>query len=142
MRPCLDCEANPFRLNYGQLGAWYLAAVTRIVAKLGCYPTLYGSKDYLQNFAVFAPHVFGRCPLWLAAYIPRPVIPAPWHAWQAWQWTSSWRDRGIPGGVDDSLVSDLAAFRIPGRVQQARVRHAAKSLTPAPWSLKPLPVGP
>lgn len=139
LRPCLDCEDNTHRLNPAQLAAWYLGAVTRIVAKLGTYPTIYGSPSYLGAFTPYHPSVFGRCPLWVADYgVPRPAVPPAWTSWQAWQWTDTLKDPAVPGGaVDDSYVAEVAALRIPGPVVKVKTKRAASKVVTQPWQLVP-----
>jgi lysozyme len=120
LRPCLDCEANPLRLNDGQLAAWYLGAVLHLKARLGVWPVIYGSPSYLQAFALYHPAVFGACPLWVANYgVERPHVPAPWSHWAAWQWTETFRDPAA-GVVDDSYVADLAALTVPRSLKALR----------------------
>jgi lysozyme len=115
LRPCMDCEAET-SLNNAQLGAWYYAFGLRVLQVTGYRPTVYGSPSYLSRFTTQGDQVaafFARCPLWVADYgVSRPSIPAPWSAWQAWQWTESFKDPAI-GRVDDSFVADLTALRIP-----------------------------
>lgn len=114
LRPCLDCEANPLHLNPQQLAAWYLAAVLRVKKRVGYYPTIYGSPFYLSAFAIYAPDVFAKCPLWLASYgVAHATPPAPWIHWCAWQYTDKFKDPAV-GRVDDTFVADLAALTIPG----------------------------
>lgn len=123
-RPVLDCEANPLRLNSHQLAVWHLAAVLRVKHRTGYWPTIYGPPDYLQSWATIHPEVFGRCPLWVANYgVAHPRVPAPWHSWAAWQWTSGWHDPALPRDrrVDDSYVADLAALIIPRTAAAARI---------------------
>lgn len=113
LRPCLDCETNPLRLNAPQLAAWYLGFVVRVHERAGYWPTLYGPPSYLSSFATYHPEVFGRCPLWLADWQTQPPQPPPpWTHWAAWQWTDTFKDPAV-GTVDDSLVADLATLRIP-----------------------------
>ena len=113
LRACVDCEANPLRLNGAQLAAWYLGFVLRVRTRAGYWPTVYGSPSYLHSFSTYHPDVFGRCPLWVANYgVEAPAVPAPWSHWTAWQWTESFKDPAV-GVVDDSFVADLGALRIP-----------------------------
>lgn len=143
LRPCLDCEwpDSPLNGNRPQLAAWYLAAVTRVVARTGIYPVLYGSFFYLQGFAALHGEVFGRCPLWIADYTTAktPGVPAPWHSWAAWQWTQANRDPAITGLTDDSLVADLDALLVPNRTVARTVsrRRARKASPPPDWVPKP-----
>lgn len=114
LRPCLDCEANPLKLNEQQLAAWYLAAVLRIQKRLGYWPVIYGSPSYLTSFAIYHPEVFAKCPLWLADYgVAQATPPAPWIHWCSWQYTDAFKDPAA-GRVDDSFVADLGAMLIPG----------------------------
>lgn len=113
LRPCLDCEANPLRLNSAQLAAWYLGAVLRVRKRTGLWPVIYGPPSYLAAFATYHPGLFGLCPLWVADWgVRAPTVPAPWSHWDAWQWTDAYRDPAA-GRVDDSFAAGLAALKIP-----------------------------
>lgn len=135
LRPCVDCEwpNSPLNNNPAALATWYLAFVARVLAKTGVYPTMYGSSYYLAQFAPYHPEVFGKCPLWVASYgVPQPAIPAPWHSWQAWQWTEAWKDPAISGSVDDSFVSELSALMVPKLTVRRAVKKRAKKAAPKP----------
>ena len=112
LRPCLDAEANPLRLNDGQLAAWYLGFVSYIHLHTGQLPVIYGSPSYLRGWSLYHPEVFGACPLWIANYgVKVPTVPPPWSHWTAWQWTQTFEDPAV-GRVDDSYVADLKALTI------------------------------
>lgn len=136
LRPCLDCEA-PSSLTPPQLAAWYLAAVVRVLARTGLYPTIYGSPYYLAGFAQYHPEVFGRCPLLVADYgVTAPKVPPPWTGWAAWQWTDANRDPAVTTLTDDSFVADLGALTIPRpTVRRLVTKHKAQKAYPHPDSM-------
>lgn len=131
LRPCLDCEAEPVDGMLGrELADWYADAVRRLWRRLGYAPTIYGSPFYLERFAPHHPDLFGACPLWVAHYgVASPTIPRPWHSFAAWQHTSGWHDPALPRDrrVDDSLVADLAALRIPRRARRLVVLSGGRA---------------
>jgi len=50
-------------------------------------------------------------PLWVAAYIPKPLVPDAWKNWTFWQYTDAAKVPGIAGGVDgDYFNGDKAAL--------------------------------
>lgn len=114
LRPCVDCESNPLGLNHAQLAAWYLGFVIRCHRRTGYWPTIYGSRDYLQYFALYHPEAFGSCPLWIADWgVTVPSVPAPWSHWAAWQWTDNYPDGAAHGKTDSSFLADAKAITVP-----------------------------
>lgn len=118
LRPALDLEDDPEHV--GRYRAWYVAAIARARRRLGYFPTVYGSTDYLESLAL--PEWASQCPLWLASYgTAHPSVPAPWTHWSAWQYTDKAHDPACKSEyVDESRVSDVRALLVPTRLQLVR----------------------
>lgn len=68
-------------------------------------PWIYAGPGFLAALGASAAVLaeLAEFPLWLADYRTLPVVPAPWGAWTAWQWSST----TVVGGRD----VDLSWFR-------------------------------
>jgi len=85
----------------------YLAEYTRLN---GSKPVLY-SYPYFLN-AINPPADFAQYPLWIASYVPTPVIPKPFTDWVMWQNTGG--GGHLPNGapVDTDLCRDLSLWGV------------------------------
>lgn len=85
LRPVVDVESGG---NEAATTAEWGEAVVDFVAEVetqtGHSPTIYTSRGEWRLTALTS---LGRCPLWLACYGDVATAPAPWHAYDAWQWT-------------------------------------------------------
>jgi lysozyme len=82
---CLDFEPNPngttMTLNQAR------KFVSLIRERLGRYPVLYGGYWLKEKLNGKADHLLSKCPLWLAQYGPKPMLPAGWKKYTLWQST-------------------------------------------------------
>ena len=63
------------------------AFVTVIHDRIGKWPVLYAGHDLKEQLAGRPDAILSNCPLWIAQYGPKPVLPAGFAAWKLWQWT-------------------------------------------------------
>ena len=82
--------------------------VAECEAQTGHTPTIYTSRGEWRLTALTA---LGRCPLWLACYGDVAVAPAPWHSYDAWQYTGTGTIAGV-GPYDLSRATDEGYARL------------------------------
>ncbi len=108
--PVLDIEAygTAGRLDPRQMLEWARGFVEEIHSRVGRRPIIYTGVFWRESMAN-PPDDLG-CPLWLAAYVPKPkeFIPKAWASkgFAMWQHTETGRTRGVPG--------DACLDRLPG----------------------------
>jgi lysozyme len=82
---CLDFEPNPngttMTLNQAR------KFVSLIRERLGRYPVLYGGYWLKEKLNGKPDDLLSKCPLWLAQYGPKPVLPSGWKKYTLWQYT-------------------------------------------------------
>jgi GH25 family lysozyme M1 (1,4-beta-N-acetylmuramidase) len=81
----LDFEPNPhgptMTLNQGR------EFVTLFEHLTGRYPVLYGGHWLKESLSGKKDDLLAKCPLWLAQYGPKAVLPPGWKAYTLWQYT-------------------------------------------------------
>jgi len=90
---CLDFEPNPVgpAMSLDQARDF----VELFEQRTGRYPVLYGGRWLKDSLAGKADDTLSKCPLWIAQYGPKVVLPPGWNSYVLWQYTES--ERGIPG---------------------------------------------
>jgi lysozyme len=82
---CLDFEPNPngttMTLNQAR------EFVSLFQHRTGRYPVLYGGILLKENLNGKPDELLSKCPLWLAQYGPKPVLPPGWKKHTLWQYT-------------------------------------------------------
>ncbi|UPA54489.1 glycoside hydrolase family 25 protein [Wolbachia pipientis] len=58
--------------------------VEEILKVTGRYPLIYGSKCFLERIST---PILTKCPLWIARWGEKPVLPKGWNDWILWQYT-------------------------------------------------------
>ena len=82
--------------------------VAEVETQTGHSPTIYTSRGEWRLTALTS---LGRCPLWLACYGDVATAPAPWHSYDAWQWTGEGKI-AKRGPYDLSRASDEGYARL------------------------------
>ncbi len=114
----LDLEGNPAGPSMTQEEA--RAFVTTIFDTIGKFPVLYSGHFLKEMLNGHPDPVLAKCPLWLAQYGPKAVLPPGWTAFSLWQFT----DGTIP---TPSSVNGI------GHCDQDRFNGTADQL-PAFWA--------
>ena len=112
LRPVVDVES--MGNEAASTPEWSEAVVdfvTEVEAQTGHTPVIYTSRGEWRLTALTA---LGRCPLWLACYGGVATAPAPWHAYDAWQYTGTGTIAGV-GPYDLSRASDEGYARLLAR---------------------------
>jgi lysozyme len=82
---CLDFEENPtgasMTLNQAR------EFVSLFQNKTGRYPVLYGGAWLKEQLNGKGDDLLARCPLWIAQYASKPVLPPGWEKYVLWQYT-------------------------------------------------------
>ena len=116
----LDIEYDPYvstdhtnecyGLNPAQMTAWLTAFVAAARSLTGQYPVIYTTADWWGT-CTGRSAAFGADPMWVAAYgVASPPVPAGWHGWTFWQYTSG----GTVPGVATPGTTDLDSFSPAG----------------------------
>jgi GH25 family lysozyme M1 (1,4-beta-N-acetylmuramidase) len=116
----LDIEYDPYvstdhtnecyGLSKAQMTAWLSAFVVEARKLIGQYPLIYTTANWWDTCT--GSTAFGNYPMWVAAYgYTSPPMPAGWHAYTFWQYTSS----GSVPGVNSAGTTDIDHFS-PGAV--------------------------
>jgi GH25 family lysozyme M1 (1,4-beta-N-acetylmuramidase) len=79
--------------------AWVQAFAAAVKARVG-RPIIIYTGYYFWRDSVGDPHENLDAPLWIAAYIPTPLIPVAWPTWTFWQHADNGTIPGISGRVD------------------------------------------
>ena len=112
----LDIEYDPYvstdhtnecyGLTAGQMTAWLSAFASAARSLTGQYPVIYTTADWWDT-CTGRSAALGADPMWVAAYgFASPPVPAGWHAWTFWQYTSG----GTVPGVATPGTTDLDSF--------------------------------
>ncbi len=89
--------------------AWVQAFMGEVKALTG-RPGLIYTGYYFWRDNVGNPGDNLGCPLWIAAYISHPLVPAPaWGGWTFWQYNDNGQLPGISGNVDVDYFSGSVA---------------------------------
>ena len=116
----LDIEYDPYvstdhtnacyGLGKAQMTTWLAAFVAEARTLTGQYPLIYTTANWWD--ACTGSTAFGNDPMWVAAYgYTSPPLPAGWHSYTFWQYTSS----GTVPGVNSAGTTDIDHFN-PGVV--------------------------
>lgn len=97
--PALDIETNAAKLSPQKCQQWIIAFFDEL-RRLGVNDYVLYSYAPFLNSNLPANHPFGNIKLWLAAYIPKPIIPKGWAKYWLWQYSSNGSVSGIKGNVD------------------------------------------
>ena len=103
----LDIEYDPYGaecygLSHARMVSWVSAFTAEVRRLTGQRPIIYSTADW-WNTCTGGSTAFGSDPLWVAAYGSEdPPMPAGWHNWTFWQYTSRGSVPGITGNVDVS----------------------------------------
>jgi GH25 family lysozyme M1 (1,4-beta-N-acetylmuramidase) len=112
----LDIEYDPYvqadhtnecyGLTPAQMTAWLSAFASTARSLTGQYPVIYTTADWWDT-CTGRSAALGADPMWVAAYgFASPPVPAGWHAWTFWQYTSG----GTVPGVATPGTTDLDSF--------------------------------
>jgi GH25 family lysozyme M1 (1,4-beta-N-acetylmuramidase) len=112
----LDIEYDPYvstdhtnecyGLTPARMTAWLTAFVATARSLTGQYPVIYSTADWWDT-CTGRSAAFGADPMWVAAYgFASPPVPAGWHGWTFWQYTSG----GTVPGVATPGTTDLDSF--------------------------------
>jgi lysozyme len=82
---CLDFETNPSGPTMTLHQACEFVALFQHLS--GRYPVLYGRYWLKASLNNKPDDVLAKCPLWLAQYGPRAVLPVGWKEYALWQFT-------------------------------------------------------
>ena len=105
----LDLE-DADKLGPAAVWAWVQAFCADVKALTGKDVLMY-TGYYFWRDSVGNPSDSLGTPLWVAAYIPKPLIPSAWRNYTFWQYTDKASVPGIAGGVDgDYFNGDKAAL--------------------------------
>ena len=95
-----------------------VAFVNRIHAVSGRYPILYSGASFLaaqlHTHGVTTPDTttLSKCPLWIAEYGAKAIIPLAWPHYTLWQYTSTGHCSGVVGNVDRNYFNgDASALK-------------------------------
>ena len=82
---CLDFETNPHgpTMTLDQARDF----VVLFHDRTGRYPVLYGGYWLKESLDGRVDDILTKCPLWLAQYGPKPVLPVGWKKYTLWQYT-------------------------------------------------------
>jgi GH25 family lysozyme M1 (1,4-beta-N-acetylmuramidase) len=119
----LDIEYDPYvssdhtnecyGLSKSAMVTWITAFDAEVQAKTGQEPVIYTPAPWWQTCTGGVGN-FSQLPLWVPDYssASSPTLPAGWHNWGFWQYTSTGTVSGIntPGGTD---LDQLDPHRIP-----------------------------
>ena len=112
----LDIEYDPYvqadhtnecyGLTPAQMTAWLSAFASTARSLTGQYPVIYTTADWWDT-CTGRSAALSADPMWVAAYgFASPPVPAGWHAWTFWQYTSG----GTVPGVATPGTTDLDSF--------------------------------
>jgi lysozyme len=106
----LDFEENPDgpSMDLDQARAF----VTRVQARTGRFPGLYGGSFLKELLGDSSDPVLVQCWLWIAEYGPTPIIPPNWGTWTFWQYTDG-QQGPEPHTVDGAGPCDRDLFNGP-----------------------------
>ena len=114
---CLDFEPNPSgpTMTLDQARDF----VVLFQDQTGRYPVLYGGYWLKESLNGKADDILIKCPLWLAQYGPKAVLPVGWKEYALWQYTDG-HDGPPPHAVSGIGPCDRSQFR--GTIDQLRKR--------------------
>jgi lysozyme len=137
----IDCEwpAPPdfqkWNCTPSQINDWMLQYLQEYERLAGKKPVVY-TYPYWASAVKFSQD-FAQYQLWIASYVPTPVIPHPWTDWVMWQNTGG--GGKLPNGapVDTDLCRDLSLWG----VQTPRMTGTSVPTVNTAPQMPPPPVG-
>ena len=90
---CLDFEPNPHGPTMSLSQAREFVSLFEHLT--GRYPALYGGYWLKEGLGGKRDDILSNCPLWLAQYGPKAILPPGWESYALWQFTEN--EQGIPG---------------------------------------------
>ena len=82
---CLDFERDPSGSTMSLEQAREF--VTDVHIRLGRWPVLYAGSWLKENLGQAPDELLSECPLWLAQYGTKPILPVGWKKFTLWQYT-------------------------------------------------------
>jgi lysozyme len=82
---CLDFEENPSGSSMTSEQAREFVSLFR--ERSGRYPILYGGAWLKEQIKGKTDSILAKCPLWIAQYAQRPILPSGWTKYSLWQYT-------------------------------------------------------
>jgi lysozyme len=108
LRPVLDVESTT--LSAAATRIYASDAISALRQQTDVKPIFYTFPGFM---AAWPDDFKDRADLWIAHYeTEKPIIPAPWNRYVAWQWTSKGRVAGVSGDVDKNRVPDMKRLLI------------------------------
>jgi lysozyme len=104
---CLDFEPNPNGLTMSLNQAHEFVGLLEHLT--GRYPVLYGGYWLKENLNGKKDDLLSNCPLWLAQYGPKAVLPVGWTQYTLWQFTDG-NDGPLPHIVSGIGKCDRSQF--------------------------------
>ena len=112
----LDIEYDPYvstdhtnecyGLSAAAMRTWLSSFVSTAHSATGQYPIIYTTANWWDT-CTGSSTAFGADPMWVAAYgVSSPPMPAGWHAYTFWQYSSA----GTVSGVSTAGGTDLSYF--------------------------------
>jgi lysozyme len=105
---CLDFEPNPHGPSMTLEQARQFVTLFQSLA--GRFPILYGGYWLKQSLNGKRDDLLSQCPLWLAQYGPRAVLPVGWKKYTLWQFTDG-KDGPLPHTVLGIGKCDRSRFK-------------------------------
>ncbi len=93
--PVLDLEEDDGR-SAGEVLDWAQRFVTKAEQLLGRTLMIYTGGFWRGPLGNPTSPFFSARPLWLAAYVTSPVVPASWTSWTFWQYSEGRHNRPVP----------------------------------------------
>jgi lysozyme len=112
---CLDFQPNPNGPTMTLVQARDF--VVLLQDRIGRYPVLYGGYWLKESLDGRVDDLLTKCPLWLAQYGPKPVLPVGWKKYTLWQYTDG-QEGSPPHTVSGIGPCDRSQFR--GTIAQLR----------------------
>jgi lysozyme len=101
---------------------------------------IYSYPSFLEACAFTSADYTASCPLWIASYTAKPVVPSPWKDWALWQWAGGTAMK-LPNGsaIDTDYAPDLTLWQpsVPVTPTPAPLPEVAP--TPDPVAANPTP---
>ncbi len=127
--PCIGTDGTNecYGLSRAKMTAWIAAFVATARGLTGQLPLIYTTADWWRT-CTGGSKAFAADPVWVAAYgFARPPVPAGWHSWTFWQYSSTGTVRGVdsPGSTDLSVFNTSQVGLIDPGNQRTRATAAA-----------------
>lgn len=102
--PVIDLESEdaPDKLSPAALLDHVSQGIELFADRSGSRPILYIGPSFADRYLPPDHDLATKADLWLAAYLPTPLLPRGWTEYLFWQWSGSARVPGYPGMADVS----------------------------------------